>query len=1456
MHCVAMSLSEMSLPEIYWDGEEDSGLSVNDESEEPDRGLSADGDSNSQEAEWHVGHDIPALGRGGRGTDTLNEAGLQLLGNIEANLSKLSADLLQQVGCILAGRQIRKGIHVEFVLSMLCGVARTTMRNWRSKVESMKQTTCITKRARQLGQAAGRILNESVSADGNLEFDSGFSELPVIMIDAKAQSAPDDSCAANDSDLDIFEDEVVDEAHSSLDKWKSHSGYAIGIRVAELATMWYVNGWSQTMFPEFLAWAKTRLPQSPFGSLNHSKRFVHDFLPSLTYATQVGTAASLHAVVPALGIPSMLSRVIDIVSVNGQSLLPIIHIYTNSQGMISWALLGCPCLEASQLADTKQVANGTEEMFGFHKANRMIGAVHALETRYHIDRDDRAARLALTVADQAIQGPGSIHFSEEECRLDGVAFDPLCQAICKFHIADGIGGAVDNLFEETQIYDRLLRLIRRHFAFGTGKLILRACAQKFESMAQEFDIRALHYREQVARLEANCQLIAAERARGNAARADAEASALRRSGWTKAYTPTAPKVDGTRKVVWQTGSRELFFKMFGLIYWGIQARMLQTLENCQQIARKQGQKISADTGLRTQEMSSWRSLGRAMLDVRILVFNLGRADFRRRHLRAYALEVQASLTTSSMEAAIDMEESMLAAVGALVEIRGILQFIQNLFSGYELRCKSDGQWVITNEYALQPRNKVVPKAYSLWLTCKTLLLHRCWRQFPRLVLKLTEIALGGSFCGVDLHSCVFNEPLAKGATPLAEPRMPQELQAHNAAKRNERFERVLDAISRLVEWAKHERHVFMTRVLGVPPRAPRKAAVVQCSDLPHIPEVAVDACQEIAEEIAAAENTKGSCENDVEEDSNAAPQDFQCSFAPTSSRAPDKPAHGGSDASATTAYIADLLSENPSAPSKTMQSAAMFLAEACEKISRPRRMVELHEICLTSVVHDAAQAQAALASTEIESDADLDDNDDDADEDDDDGDNARESDVANQQTAVAAASSSSPSGGDTESGSQWRLESKASSAKVIGNLTLEEFRRAPRHTWIIGKNTSTQKWTFATMASYKIAARRRLQSKAETRAAFLLQLEMLFGRYLVTGGNEGVIQHSFELLRRKCVGRFWELSAHGDTPWHKAMPKQELPQEMLEDISVAALAGQYTRLQSWMECVAKQHGWHDFFILEHVVVVRRNAQGCSFHVSVKDLRESSKWPSKYVPAIGSTVHSIKHGACTVVAVKKKPDMTRFYQHVMSSSLVEIRCRQVWHIVFAWHLYVHLSTSSESLAESVGSVLEYIRTRHNRGGVGTKRIAWTGQLKAAGLKGTGGEDGIMAMALNFHFKCHGPEGWHFSHRKNPADGGKKTLTQLRAEARLWNQPAWVSSYLNDVVKSRVIRLCKHLPRMESFVFSKEERKEELSAQRKRQRIDEHSSAAYEPQNLSATLWKHLRITTASLSKHVRPGTTPR
>ena len=96
-------------------------------------------------------------------------------------------------------------------------------------------------------------------------------------------------------------------------------------------------------------------------------------------------------------------------------------------------------------------------------------------------------RLITTVADNAIQGPNSVHFSEEEQRLDNLEDDTLAEAICTFHIADSVGGGVDKQFIETMLYDRLLRLVRRHFAFGTGDLILRGVATRLSYIAQMFD---------------------------------------------------------------------------------------------------------------------------------------------------------------------------------------------------------------------------------------------------------------------------------------------------------------------------------------------------------------------------------------------------------------------------------------------------------------------------------------------------------------------------------------------------------------------------------------------------------------------------------------------------------------------------------------------------------------------------------------------------------------------------------------------------------------------------------------------------------------------------------------------------------------------------------------------------------------------------------------------------------
>ena len=61
--------------------------------------------------------------------------------------------------------------------------------------------------------------------------------------------------------------------------------------------------------------------------------------------------------------------------------------------------------------------------------------------------------------------------------------------------------------------------------------------------------------------------------------------------------------------------------------------------------------------------------------------------------------------------------------------------------------------------------------------------------------------------------------------------------ARAAARRDARFEAVFSAIDRLILWAKRERNEFMIRLLGVPPRPPRKIPVAQAEGLPHCSEV-------------------------------------------------------------------------------------------------------------------------------------------------------------------------------------------------------------------------------------------------------------------------------------------------------------------------------------------------------------------------------------------------------------------------------------------------------------------------------------------------------------------------------------------------------------------------------------------------------------------------------------------
>ncbi len=93
-----------------------------------------------------------------------------------------------------------------------------------------------------------------------------------------------------------------------------------------------------------------------------------------------------------------------------------------------------------------------------------------------------------------------------------------------------------------------------------------------------FDAQQEDLAQSVADAEAKNQLVAAERLAKRAKKCGAEAVALRCVGWAKWSRPRAPKAYGTRKVVWQTKARDSVFQLYGFVYWGLLARMQQTLE--------------------------------------------------------------------------------------------------------------------------------------------------------------------------------------------------------------------------------------------------------------------------------------------------------------------------------------------------------------------------------------------------------------------------------------------------------------------------------------------------------------------------------------------------------------------------------------------------------------------------------------------------------------------------------------------------------------------------------------------------------------------------------------------------------------------------------------------------------------------------------------------------------------
>ncbi len=577
----------------------------------------------------------------------------------------------------------------------------------------------------------------------------GGPELPLVP--SVGESAQDigtlDKLAIGSQDIGTLDKLAIGSkvSRSLLDRWRAHPNFAIGMRMAELATFWVTRRLPASAFPDFVTWAQGHWPSS-LGNVNHSWHWVDLFAASLTRCLSTCIAADLHGLVPALGIPSFLTRVVDIVSVMGQSLLVVVHVRTNVQGHLVWDLLGAPRCEYRLEARLPLAST-----FRFHGGPQLVESVVRVEKQYHLGSSSRSWRIALTMADQAIQGPGSVRFSEEEQRLEDNPADPLRDplrvGVCAFHIADGCAGFVDKMFIETDMFDRFLRLLRQYFGWGAGKLIARAVARRFADIADEDSQHACLWRQRVAEAEGRQDPMESATCRQKAAASEAEAAALHRVGWTKWRQILAPRRDGTRKCAWQSTVRHRYFSIMGVMYWSIRVRMQEVIENARHDAEKAGHAPSDKLGQNSKPMKSLRALGRTLVDINLLVFNLGRADFRNKYMLPYMMLIQTSNKPDlghACKTALGVVGEMLEATRSLVQMQGITRFISNLFRGHHALLREGRKSNVTKKV--------------LWVTTTTLLTHGCWRYFPELALRLPEILLGGTCRGVPLDGSIFAEP--------------------------------------------------------------------------------------------------------------------------------------------------------------------------------------------------------------------------------------------------------------------------------------------------------------------------------------------------------------------------------------------------------------------------------------------------------------------------------------------------------------------------------------------------------------------------------------------------------------------------------------------------------------------------------------------------------------------------
>ena len=255
-----------------------------------------------------------------------------------------------------------------------------------------------------------------------------------------------------------------------------------------------------------------------------------------------------------------------------------------------------------------------------------------------------------------------------------------------------------------------------------------------------------------------------------------------------------------------------------------------------------------------------------------------------------------------------------------------------------------------------------------------------------------------------------------------------------------------------------------------------------------------------------------------------------------------------------------------------------------------------------------------------------------------------------------------------------------------------------------------------------------------------------------------------------------------------------------------------------------------------------------------DIREAGQW-QQLAPRRGTLAHSVVAGNCKIISTVRSTNMSKLYAYIMTTPINEVRAVGVWNVIVAFHRCVHRGRATESLAETAGGVLRHMETKwkgcHPRN---VRHLIWAANLRMAGLRGLGGEEGFLATALNMHFKSRGPDLWHFHRMRRYSAKDDRSVAirhaMIQESVRKQTLPKWIDNLWVDIIRAKQIKTAVKLNLKGLLTVENPSASGDKDVSSSRRSLLEDAKGKYEASKLPTEVWDKLKLVHA-LPYHLRP-----